>query len=442
FSRFSGSGGFPSGRHRPKDVLTRSVGLKDLTMILSDPKRLVNAAIRFKSSVKPLKATRRQQPAFVAPERTRYLARKLARTKASLLAAAATATVATSNAQRTVAQMSQERIIGSSDLVDINYLELAIAIGRGVARVQIGNEYGTGFLVGPGLAMTNHHVIEDKNDARNAVFQFDYQDNASGALLPRQDFRTDVSTFFLTNEELDFTLVALASTSRGNASISSYPWTKLIGDTGKAEKGDPLNIIQHPRGGLKQIAFRENDVIEIPDGKKEFLYYTTDTEPGSSGSPCFNDQWELVALHHSGVPELNAKEQILRKDKQVWRKGTDPEGLIYWIGNEGARVSAIVAALRAETLKPEWRDLTDQTLESDAPNPIALARSTPGNGSVNGTDRKALVIPVSNNNGGSMGQSFSWNIPLQVTVTLGANGAQPSAATSAAVEAAVSAADV
>ena len=31
-------------------------------------------------------------------------------------------------------------------------------------------------------------------------------------------------------------------------------------------------------------------------------HYSTDTEAGSSGSPVFNDQWEVVALHHSVKP--------------------------------------------------------------------------------------------------------------------------------------------
>jgi len=73
----------------------------------------------------------------------------------------------------------------------------------------------------------------------SGIFQFDYQDNSSVNWLPRQDFRTDLSTFFLTNEELDFSLVALVSTSDRGRPVSSYPWVKLIGETGKAEKGDP-----------------------------------------------------------------------------------------------------------------------------------------------------------------------------------------------------------
>jgi len=386
-------------------------------MIVSDPSRLMNAALRFHEDVKP------KRP-HAPNQRTAYLARNLARTKANLLAASAAASGVSGSPARTVAQLSQERIVGSSDLVDINYLELAIAVGRGVARIQIGNEYGTGFLVGPGLAMTNHHVIEDEDDARRAQFQFDYQDNASGDLLARHDFQADPAAFFFTEPELDFTIVGLGALSDHGRSLTAYPWLKLIGETGKAEAGDPVNIIQHPRGGLKQIAFRENKIIEIPDSRKSFLYYTTDTEPGSSGSPCFNDQWEVVALHHSGVPALNRQKQILRKDGQVWRNGIDPEGLIEWLGNEGARVSAIVASLRAATMKPEWRDLRDRALESTAPNPIELARE--GSGPVAAPNAQTISLPASH--GDDMSQSFSWTIPIRVTVTVGgAAAAGPSA---------------
>src|SRR5262245_16601238 len=84
-----------------------------------------------------------------APEQTRrrakYLARNLARTKAEMLASEAVNAGAPTVSAEAVARISQERIIGSSDLLDINYLELAIAVGRAVARIQIGIEFGTGF---------------------------------------------------------------------------------------------------------------------------------------------------------------------------------------------------------------------------------------------------------------------------------------------------------
>jgi V8-like Glu-specific endopeptidase len=32
--------------------------------------------------------------------------------------------------------------------------------------------------------------------------------------------------------------------------------------------------------------------------------YKTNTQEGSSGSPCFDEDWQLVALHHSGDPRM------------------------------------------------------------------------------------------------------------------------------------------
>ena len=206
-----------------------------------------------------------------------------------------------------VAQISEERIIGASDLLDINYLELAIAVGRGVARIQISNAYGTGFLVGPGLLMTNHHVLEDENDDQRAVAQFDYQDNASHELLPRQDSSARSGLVLRHGCRAGFHDRRRGADLEHESQAQRLPMAPAHRGAREAQKGDFLNIIQHPNGGLKQIAFRKNEIIEIPDAQRDFLYYTTDTEPGSSGSPCFNDQWELVALHHSGVPERNAK---------------------------------------------------------------------------------------------------------------------------------------
>ena len=39
------------------------------------------------------------------------------------------------------------------------------------------------------------------------------------------------------------------------------------------------------------------------NGNRTRVRYTTTTEPGSSGSPCFGPDWQWVALHHSGDPK-------------------------------------------------------------------------------------------------------------------------------------------
>ena len=60
------------------------------------------------------------------------------------------------------------------------------------------------------------------------------------------------------------------------------------------------------------------------------LHYTADTDGGSSGAPVFNDEWQLVALHHGAAED---------------ESGTPV--------NEGIRVSALVDWLKGEAISPD-----------------------------------------------------------------------------------------
>jgi len=64
--------------------------------------------------------------------------------------------------------------------------------------------------------------------------------------------------------------------------------------------GGSVLVIQHPLGQYKQIVLSNNQVIGMND---RFLYYEADNEHGSSGSPVFNQSWELVALHRAYLSE-------------------------------------------------------------------------------------------------------------------------------------------
>ena len=384
-----------------------------------DVQQARKAATRYKEHALPEKAEIAAMVAAEPDNRKKYLKASLTHERAKATVTEAESHGATRSAAETLASLAQERIIGSKDLRDINYLELAIAVARAICRIRIGSAAGSGVLVGPGLLMTNNHVLRSIDDALSAEAQFDYQENVSGDLLPVHTFRLDPKTFFVTDKSLDFTIVGVTELSARGQSISRYPWMKLIPTLGKAENGDPLNIIQHPRGGLKQIALRNNQVIDIPTGKPDFLYYTTDTEPGSSGSPCFNDQWEIIALHHSGVPRMDG-DKILKKDGSPWSEDKDDPALIEWIANEGARVSAITTALSGASLDPAARDLWNAALGDTPPNPVELARTT---------------VPTSTtqlmNHGGVVANagSVSFSLPLTITVSLGDPAAQGAAVT-------------
>ncbi|MCP5051593.1 MAG: trypsin-like peptidase domain-containing protein [bacterium] len=111
--------------------------------------------------------------------------------------------------------------------------------------------------------------------------------------MEHYSYPLDASTFY-TNQALDFTRIKVHE-SEGLPPLSRWrhlPLTETL-----PAIGDHVTIIQHPSGGPKQIALNENRVTNIYN---DYLQYTTDTEPGSSGSPVFNDHWEVVGIHHAG----------------------------------------------------------------------------------------------------------------------------------------------
>ena len=52
-----------------------------------------------------------------------------------------------------------------------------------------------------------------------------------------------------------------------------------------------------------QLALDLQAVIKV-NGNGTRVQYRTNTLGGSSGAPCFNKDWELVAMHHSGDPNF------------------------------------------------------------------------------------------------------------------------------------------
>lgn len=243
-----------------------------------------------------------------------------------------------------------ERLIGGNELSPINYLARGTAASRAVCRVELRDDsgqtvgFGTGFLVAPGVLMTNHHVIGALADARHALAEFDYELDLLGRERAMVQFSimTEPSPIFV--QALDFCLVAVsAHSSDGHRALEDFGWLPLDPTPGKAFIGEYLTIIQHPGGERKQVCVRENKLIKYDDSGAT-LWYQTDTVAGSSGSPVFNNSWQVVALHHSGIPRTDSKGNWLTVDGQIWDQSMGDER-VAWIANEGIRVSQIVQHL-------------------------------------------------------------------------------------------------
>lgn len=261
-------------------------------------------------------------------------------------------------------EITKERILGDSDFLHINYLEKGLKASKTVGRIVIKNKlgnvkgYGTGFLVSPRLLLTNNHVIENEIVGENCEVEFEYEYDINGKIKKYSVFQLNPKAYFYFSPEskLDYTLIGVKDfDTTGVVSLDTFGFVQLIKDGGdKLQIGQCLSIIQHPRGELKQITVRENKLIDIDSS---YLRYQTDTAPGSSGSMVTNDQWEVVGLHHSGVPKRDEKGNILAKDGNTWDKNTMREEDVWWIANEGVRIINILndVAAKQENSKQQFK---------------------------------------------------------------------------------------
>jgi Trypsin-like peptidase domain len=201
-----------------------------------------------------------------------------------------------------------------------------VQIERRVCRVELeGNALGTGFLVGPDTVLTNWHVFEiAKNAGKIAQLgcRFDYVRLPNGQTDPGQLILLDAagsldgspytagekagnpdSPPLPTMDELDYALLRLASRV-GEQQVEGGPrgWIALPNSVLPLPADAPILIMQHPEGTPMKLALDTQAVVG-PNGNGTRIRYRTNTDPGSSGSPVFTMDWDIVALHHCGDPK-------------------------------------------------------------------------------------------------------------------------------------------
>jgi hypothetical protein len=236
-----------------------------------------------------------------------------------------------------------------------------------VCRVEVATSaattYGTGFLLGPDLVMTNFHVMEaviagTTARAEDVVLRFDYKRLADGTTLnPGTEHRlagdgwlvdaSRISPVDLEPEpksgtpspdELDYALLRLAKAAgdepvggRDEPGAPARGWVEVPRERHDFLPGSALFIVQHPKGDPLQLAL-DSQAVRGVNGNGTRVTYRTNTLGGSSGSPVFNHNWRLVALHHSGDPDYAPTHQAQY--------------------NEGIPFTAITALLERRQLVP------------------------------------------------------------------------------------------
>ena len=192
---------------------------------------------------------------------------------------------------------------------DPEWLEVALLLNatdraRSVCRVEIGGVgRGTGVLIRPDLVLTNYHVMGNGTlDAPAATLAANASDTvlrfgaftAQGPAAAGQEVRLRADQpVEACSPQYDFALL------RTDKSVARAVDVRPFGTPGRVPvKRNPLYVLQHPQGGTMKLALVTSGVSWV-DPAQVTVEYTTKVAPGSSGSPCFDSDWNLVALHHA-----------------------------------------------------------------------------------------------------------------------------------------------
>ncbi|WP_410790569.1 trypsin-like peptidase domain-containing protein [Kribbella sp. C-35] len=197
---------------------------------------------------------------------------------------------------------------GRSTLLDIAFLQRGFDLAPAVVRllVTLGGApfYGTAFRIGPDLFLTNHHVLfwEEGKPATSVEAWFGYERSFGGPTRAHVSLPGDVSTIQGAIDH-DWAVVRI------NGKIPDGTPILELQTGATVSVDDRVYIIQHPQGGVKKIGMVHNVVKDVTD---DVILYWTDTDDGSSGSPIFDEQWQVVGLHHYWTSVRNGRQTEIR----------------------------------------------------------------------------------------------------------------------------------
>jgi len=206
-------------------------------------------------------------------------------------------------------------IFGDSSFVTLQWFMTGLQMARRIGRVEFGEGtggIGTGFLLdaqaidpgleGPPVFLTRDYVLAPNNTPstltvedlswRDAAVVFQGSDQSA---FTRHRFRALVAF----NPGLRLAALVLESPPQGLPPVKVAPTPPV--------PGRPVYVVGYPLGGGLQVALRDNECLGMEElrGSRQLLYRAA-TQGGSSGSPVFNAQWDLIAVHAGGDRQREA----------------------------------------------------------------------------------------------------------------------------------------
>lgn len=231
------------------------------------------------------------------------------------------------SAHEPAARAELERVIGGDprSFVSVEWYARGLAIAQAVGRLSLfGRAVATCFLVSPRHVLTAWHVVPTADAARECTIVFE-----AGGTATSEVRRVQSLLWTSGGADLDVTILELDQPVDHAQALSLWE-----GAEARPRVGERVVVISYPFGGALTFSFSdESSVIGIGDN---VVHYLTSTSPGSSGSPVFDRDWNLIAMHHASSGPFEEAAGARR--------------------SEGIRISAIRQALEHY---PAVRDVVD-----------------------------------------------------------------------------------
>ncbi|MBD2207812.1 trypsin-like peptidase domain-containing protein [Calothrix sp. FACHB-1219] len=189
---------------------------------------------------------------------------------------------------------------------------------EGITENQLGKilpiPIGSGFLVGGSHLLTNHHVIPDVKTAAQCVAQFGFVENLKGESRDSVDYEFD-STLFVSNPELDYTLVQLKSGQFTRQAGFEFGWIQLVeNDENVAPElvwvefeGSREQVQSAIKSGESAIAALKSDGYEIIDSEDSLIIWHPDADSSTT-----------QVYEHDKIKELS---QLMKKKADTKENG-------------------------------------------------------------------------------------------------------------------------
>jgi len=221
-----------------------------------------------------------------------------------------------------------EKILGKEGVVSLAWYRLGLDRTQAVVKIldKLGDGFGTGFLIRGGdlvpafgdtfVVLTNAHVMSDDPAVQakygslapeDAKVAFEANDAAG-----QRPFAVKKLLWSSPPDKLDATLFEIDPPL---TSDKPYAVAKRLPPVDGVQK---VYVIGHPKGGGLSISLNDNLFLDCDDC---VIHYRAPTEGGSSGSPVFNQQWDLIGLHHAGgtaMRRLRGQEGTYAANEGIW----------------------------------------------------------------------------------------------------------------------------